>query len=310
MKNTGMAVSIVLATLLAATPVFSQDGSDHGQVVVTVLPNVAGKAHSTINTENLSLKVAGKEAKVTKWELYKSPDNNLELVLLFDDSARASIANQRNEIARFINNLAPGTKAAIAYMEYGKVVFAGPLTADHAAVLGGVRMPSGLPGTSGGAYFCLSDLARHWPSKDAQARREVVMVTNGLGYYQAHFDPYSPDVMSTIADSARAGLVVYSIYWADQGRFGAGAFGSFSGQSTLSYVTDATGGRNFWMGTGDPVSFRPYFDELNRRFRNQYELGFVGSGGAKSAVETLKVKLSVPGSKVAAPSQVLVSPGL
>ena len=61
MKNTGMAVSIVLATLLAATPVFSQDGSDHGQVVVTVLPNVAGKAHSTINTENLSLKVAGKE---------------------------------------------------------------------------------------------------------------------------------------------------------------------------------------------------------------------------------------------------------
>ena len=136
------------------------------------------------------------------------------------------------------------------------------------------------------------------------------MVTDGVDNYQRQFDPDDPYVQAAISDSVRAGLVVYSIYLADQGRFGAGAFGSFSGQSTLSYVTDATGGRNFWMGTGDPVSFRPYFDELNRRFRNQYELGFVGSGGAKSAVETLKVKLSVPGSKVAAPSQVLVSPGL
>lgn len=310
MKNTGMAVSIVLATLLASTPAFSESESNHGQAVVTVLPNAAGRAHSTINTEDLSLKVAGKSAKVTKWEMYKSPDNNLELVLLFDDSARTSIANQRNEIATFVNGLAPGIKATIAYMEYGNVVFTGPLTQDHAAVLRGVRMPSGPPGSTGGAYYCLSYLATHWPSNDTQARREVVMVTNGLSYYQAYFDPTAPDIVTAIADSARAGLVVYGIYWGDVGRAGRGAVGSFSGQSMLSYVTDATGGKSFWMGTGDPVSFAPYFKELNRRFRNQYQLGFVGSGGAKAQVETLKLKLKVPGASVDAPHQVLVVPGL
>ncbi|MGA3080615.1 MAG: hypothetical protein ABSD44_04445 [Terracidiphilus sp.] len=307
MKNMGMAVSIVLATLLAA-PAFAMGESDHGQAVVTILPNVAGKAHSTVNVQDLSLKVAGKDASVTKWERYKSPASKMELVLLFDDSARTSIGNQRPEIEKFINGLAPGTKAVIAYMDYGKVEFAGPLTADHAAVLRGLRLPSGLPGSSAGAYFCLSYLAKHWPGQDVRARREVVMVTNGLSYYQTQFDPYSPDVVAAIDDSTRAGLLVYSIYWADQGR--AGGFGSFSGQSTLGYVTEATGGRNFWMGTGDPVSFGPYFEELNNRFQNQYKLGFVGSGGAKSSLEPMKVKLSVPGSKVDAPSQVLVVPGL
>ena len=163
-------------------------------------------------------------------------------------------------------------------MEYGKVVFAGPLTADYAAVLGGVRMPSGLPGTSGGAYFCLSDLARHWPSKDAQARREVVMVTNGLGYYQAHFDRYAPDVMSAIADSARAGLVVYSIYWAAPGPVRRGSVRELFRPKHPELRDRRNRRQELWMGTGDPVSFRPYFDELNRRFRNQYELGFVGSG--------------------------------
>jgi len=310
MKHYRMAILVALGAILAAAPAFSEQMTDHGQAVVTVLPKTSGTGPSASNVQDLSLKVAGKDAKVTKWQLYKSPESNLELVLLFDDSARASIANQRKEIGRFISNLAPGTKAAIAYMNYGQVDFAGPLTTDHAAVLNGVHMPAGLPGTSGGAYFCLSYLAKHWPSNDTQARREVVMVTDGLGFYQARFDPYAPDVMAAISDSARAGLVVYSIYWADQGRFGRGAFGSFAGQSTLSYVTNATGGKNFWMGAGDPVSFGPYFDELNRRFRNQYQLGFVGSGGAKPEVKTLNVKLNVPGSKVDAPHEVLVVPGL
>ena len=31
----------------------------------------------------------------------------------------------------------------------------------------------------------------------------------------------------------------------------------------------ATGGKSFWQGMGNPVSFQPYFEELTRRLRNQ-----------------------------------------
>jgi hypothetical protein len=58
----------------------------------------------------------------------------------------------------------------------------------------------------------------------------------------------------------------------------------------------------------NPVSFEPFFDELTRRFRNQYELGFVSSLNGKSQVETLKLKLSAPGTEVDSPRQVMVYP--
>jgi hypothetical protein len=101
---------------------------------------------------------------------------------------------------------------------------------------------------------------------------------------------------------------VYSIYWADRGRADSTAYQNNAGQNLMIEVTEATGGRNFWQGMGNPVSFEPYFDELTRRLRNQYELGFVTPLKGKPEVETMKLKLSAPGDDVSAPNQVIVAP--
>jgi hypothetical protein len=74
-------------------------------------------------------------------------------------------------------------------------------------------------------------------------------------------------------------------------------------------VTHATGGKNFWIGTGDPVSFAPYFEELERRLKNQYELGFIAPAVGKPQVESMKLSLHAPGTEIDAPSQVYVTPG-
>jgi len=307
MKNSRTAILMVLAATLAAMPAFSQDAGNHGQAVVTVLPKDAGAGPSAMNASNLTVKVAGKDAKVTKWELYKTSQSNLEVVLLFDDSSVNGLGTQRAEIEKFVNNLPPGVKAAIGYMQYGRAVLAGPLSVDHAAVLRGLRLPSGSPGSDASPYFCLSDLAKHWPSKDTNARREVVMVTDGADYFQAGYDPNSPDLTAAIDDSARAGLVVYSIYWMSPG-FSNGNGGNITGESLLNDLTTATGGTSYWQGTGNPVSFAPYFADLIRRFQNQYQLEFASSGSNGPKVESLKLKLNVPGASVSAPHQVLVAP--
>ena len=303
MKNSGLAACAALAALLAASPANPQGLGNHGQAVVTVLPKEAGAGPAPLNAQDLTLKVAGKDAKVTQWQLYKSPENQLEVVLLFDDSSLNGLGSQRTEIEKFINSLPGGVKAAIAYMQYGRAVLAGPLSADHAAVLSGLRLPSGAPGSDASPYFCLSDLAKHWPSTDGAARREVVMVTDGAGYFQLGYDPNAPDVTAAIDDSARAGLVVYSIYWANAG--GAGR----AGESMLNELTAATGGTSYWQGSGNPVSFAPYFADLTRRFQNQYQLGFASAAGtAEPKVETLKLRLNVHGAEVSAPQKVLVAP--
>jgi hypothetical protein len=76
-------------------------------------------------------------------------------------------------------------------------------------------------------------------------------------------------------------------------------------------VTEATGGKNFWDGFGNPVSFEPYFDEFSTRLKNQYELSFIAPFNGKPSVEQMKLKVNAPGAQVDAPQQVfVVHPGM
>jgi hypothetical protein len=106
-------------------------------------------------------------------------------------------------------------------------------------------------------------------------------------------------------------MVVYAIYWRDQGRADQTQYADNTGQNLILNVTQATGGKSFWEGTGNPVSFQPYLEELTRRFKNQYELSFVAPVGNKPQIDTFKLKFKAPGSEVDAPQQVFVArPGV
>lgn len=170
-------------------------------------------------------------------------------------------------------------------------------------------MPAGAPGTSSSPYFCLSDLAKNWPSHDPSARREVVLITDGVDYFNLRYDPQDPYVQAAIKDSIRSGLVVYSFYWMNRGRIDQSAYENNSGQSLLQEVTQATGGYSYWEGTGNPVSFDPFFRDLRRRFQNQYKVAFSSELKGKPQIERFSVKLQGIDAKVSAPQQVLVNRG-
>jgi hypothetical protein len=109
-------------------------------------------------------------------------------------------------------------------------------------------------------------------------------------------------------DAVRARLVVYSIYWVGRGRIEGSEYENNAGQNLLQEVSQATGGKAFWQGYGNPVSFQPYFEELTRRFRNQYELDVVAPLNGKPEVENFKLKLSALGEEIDAPQQVFITP--
>jgi len=190
-------------------------------------------------------------------------------------------------------------------MEDGRAAFSSPLSADGKEVLRGLHMPFGIAGSSASPYFCLSDLATKWPSKDPTARRVVVMITNGVDNYDSRLDLDDPYVQTAVRDSVRARLVVYPIYWGGRGMGNGG--GSNAGQSLLVQIADATGGKSYWMGTGNPVSFEPYFRDLRRRLRNQYLLSFAANLSGKPEMQRLQVKIGGAATKVDAPQQVFVS---
>lgn len=310
MRNLKLVLSIALVSLFIPTASLAQSNEEQGLgvTIVTVVPKHEGEVPPSVANQDLSVKVNGKNAKVVKWAPFNAPADHVELVLLIDDGARTSLGTQLTEIEAFVKTLPPNIKAAIAYMQNGRATLAAPLSNDHNQILSALHLPSGSPGYAASPYFCLSDLAKNWPSQDLAARREVVMISDGVDRYDVRYDPEDPYVAAAASDAVKAHLVVYAIYWLSRGRLDATGYENNAGQNLLLQVTQATGGKSFWEGLGNPVTFQPYFEDLTRRLRNQYELGFITPLNGKPEVETLKLKLTAPGDEVDAPQQVLVVP--
>jgi hypothetical protein len=308
MKKIGLAVTIIAGTVLATSPAFAQKNDQQGQgrAVVTILPS---KANDTVGQvpQSFKLKVNGKDSTVTNFTQLQQANSPIELVLLLDGGARTSLGTQFNDIETFVKEMPPNTRLAIAYMENGRAAFSSQLSSSGDEVLKGLHLSTGFPGSNASPYFCLSDLAKNWPSHDRTARREVLMVTDGVDNYDRRYDPEDPYVDSAINDSVKAGLIVYSIYWKDMGRANNSWYESNAGQNLLLMVTQATGGNSYWEGIGNPVSLQPYFQDLRRRLNNQYELNFTAQSNGKPEVQSFKIDLKVPSAKVDAPQRVLVT---
>jgi hypothetical protein len=247
------------------------------------------------------------EIKISGWLPLRERNNNLELVMLMDSSARASLGLQFGEIAGFIRSLSPDVKIAVGYMNAGRAVMAGPFSTNHDEVVNGIRIPGAPAGSNASPYFCLSDLAKHWPSTNHSARREVVLITDGVDNYGEHFDLNDPYVKKAIDDSIRAGLVVYSIYWPNRGVTDRSGPESFDGQNLLAQVTQATGGYSYWTGRSQPVSFSPYFEDIAWRLNNQYRLSFRSQLKGKPQIQAIELKVNNSATAVYAPQRVFIT---
>lgn len=309
----GKVVCTVAALLVAACSAIAQKNSDQsgqGDAVVTVLPNHDNEQRVNVTQQDVKeIKADGKDAQVTGLVPLEGAQNPVELVFLIDSAARTSLGTQMSEISHFVQEMPPDTRMAIAYMQNGSAVFSGPLSSNPSQVLQALHVTAGPIGASASPYFCLSDLAKHWPSNNRAARRIVVMISDGIDYYDLRYDPEDPYVRAAVDDSVRNGLVVYFMYWADMGRISRMGFEQNAGQNLMLEVTDATGGYSYWQGLGNPVSFQPYLKDLRRRLANQFGLEFTAPlKDNNSQIERLDVKLSVPAAKVDAPKKVLVHP--
>ena len=133
------------------------------------------------------------------------------------------------------------------------------------------------------------------------------MITDGVDlYYGRRYDPDDPYVQTAISDAQKAGIPVFSIFWRDTGRFDNSEWTQAGAQNYLLQVSQGTGGRAYWIGFGNPVSFAPFLDDLNTRLQNQYELGMLAQPRNKAELQPLKVKTTAAGVNIDAPQAVLV----
>jgi hypothetical protein len=301
-----MTSGLLAGCLMAAIPLCAQNGVQT-QTVVTVIPK-SGDQTLTIPLTQVQANLGGKNAKITTWTPLRGERSGLQIVILIDGSARSGLSLQYKDLQSFVKTLPDGAEVGVAYMQNGRAVIAQNITADRSLAANAFRLTSGVPGGSASPYFCLSDLVKNWPSGNTTTdRREVLMITDGVDlYYGRSYDPNDPYVQAAITDAQKAGIIVHSIFYRNTGRFDNSSWTEAGAQNYLNLVSQGTGGRAYWQGFGNPVSFTPFLDDLATRLKNQYELGILAKPGNKPQLQQLKVKVIVPGTKVDAPQSILV----
>jgi len=293
--------------LPSVSPVLAQSAG--GVTTVTVAPKKGNELLEAVPASAVKVKVNGKSAEVSDWQRYTTTGTqpNLQLVLLIDDGARSSLGLHLNELQRFIQQQAPTTETAIAYMRNGTAQLTGPFSTDHAKTAQLLRLPVSARGINGSPYFALSDLIKKWPAHGQDERREVLMVTDGIDLYNGlRYDPSNPYISATMRDALRNNVVVYAIYFHDAGFADRTGAGINSGQNYLTQLCSSVGGEFCFQGFGNPVDFTPFLNQVNGKLGNQYELR-VKPENPKTGFSNLKVQVSAPNTRTQAADQIYIA---
>src|SRR5579863_8005183 len=274
-------------------------------MVVTVEPR-HGSDVPVVNREDVMVYEGKERDTVTEWIPAQGERAGLELFVLLDDGSDASLGTQLDDIRKFIDAQPASTKIGVAYMQDGIAKILQNPTTDHAAAAKTLRLPLGMAEINGSPYFSVSDLIKRWP--ESAARREVLIVSDGIDLYYGSGDVQDPYLAEAIDDAQRAGIVVSAIYTPGAGHLCHSYWQNYWGQLYLAQLTDRTGGEAYGVGfSGPPVSFGPYLENLGRRLSNQYLLSFLAKPPKKAGLQSVKLRTELPNVDLVSADRVYVT---
>jgi hypothetical protein len=294
-------LSALAAMALAIPPAHAKGGpaDDAVPVTMTVTATVAnGKRLPDITRDDVVVKRGNQRLRVTNWTPAQGNRAGLDLFILIDDAADPILGSQLGDLRQFINSQPPTTAVGIGYMSNARVRVVQNLTTDHAQAANALRMPIGSAGAYGSPYLSVSNLMKQWPN--SQNRREVVMVTDGIDRARRHVSPRrgletNPDVDSAAYVAQKTGTVIHTIYTPGAGRIHRTYWQGTNGQMEMARLSAKTGGRSFYLGLQNPVSFQPYLDQLQRVLDNQYLLSFNAAPAKQPGLQYVKLSTELAG---------------
>lgn len=209
-------------------------------------------------------------------------ENPITLAILIQDDLVSSVSTEAKGLADFVRRLPPGSRVMIGYVRTGTLDVRRKFTTDLEKAAKGVRPPLGLASAS--PYNPFVEVIEGLRRFDAQplGRRAIMLVSDGLDTSRG-VDSSSPglslDLQRAINEAQRRSVAIYSIYVPSANSSGS-LLGS-NGQSCLERLSNETGGRAFFQGTGPPVSFDPFLKEIDASISMQIALTYLSTHSSK-----------------------------
>ena len=287
------------ACAMVMGPLAARDlAAEPGAVTVTV--TAVGKKDTSppaVTKDDVQVYLSKVRTQITNWRR----GEKLYLAVLIDDSLDSGVASQWNDLKAFLAAQPDTTYVSVAYARNGTAMLVQDFTNNHELAAKALRIPLGGGGAFSSPYLALLALMKRWPS--SADRRSILLISSGVDYFRGGFGPTSPDLDPAIQRAQKQNINIWSIYAPDAGHRSGGFFRVSRAQSNLSQLSEETGAESYSLGTGPPVTFKPYLDEIGAHLSNQYLLTFNGSEGKKGRFERLRVTTELANTEFMAPSE-------
>lgn len=205
----------------------------------------------------------------------------LSLAVLVQDDVVPSVSNDIDSIASFIRQLPEGSRVFVGYIRGGSLQARQRFTTNLDRAASALRIPVGSNSVAPfNPYVQIIEALRRFESLPT-GRRALIVVSDGLDVSRG-IDSSSPsqsiDLERAIREAQRRGVAIYSFYAPTVGATARGnSFLIGNAQGALNRLSEETGGRAFFQGTGVPVSFDPYLREVTSSLSRQFALTYLST---------------------------------
>lgn len=262
-----------------------------GNAILTV--TAAGRkdtAPPPVSKDDVQL-FQGKERKqIADWE----KGDELFLAILIDDGISTDFGRVMGEAKNFIMSQPPTTHIAVGYIRDNVATMALGFTDNHELAAKAIRLPIATAAIGSSPYLGTVDLLQRWPQTGP--RRSVVLISSGIDFFRPRGSQvFNPDLDAVIERAQRQNTNIWSMYFPSSShRFGRASFLLNYAQDNMAKLAEDTGGESYYLFTEEPVTLKPYFDEISLHLNNQYLLTFAADGGSKGKFVSVKLKTELP----------------
>ncbi|MEP6947538.1 MAG: hypothetical protein ABJA02_16585 [Acidobacteriota bacterium] len=204
----------------------------------------------------------------------------LALAILVQEELTSDFNLQIPQLRSFIRGLPKGTRVLVGTVRGGTLIIRQKFTDDLEKAAKAVTIVAGSSITSGnGPWEGVSDLTGRFEGLPT-GRRAILLVSDGfdstLG--ASPFSSYeSPALERAISRAQKRSVAVYGFFSPTSATDGRNSNLALSAQGALQRMSDETGGRAFFQGSGAPVSFEPFFKDLVILINRQFALTFLST---------------------------------
>jgi VWFA-related protein len=206
------------------------------------------------------------------------PRSPLTLAVLIQDNLVSSVANEISGLKDFIRGLPSGSRVMVGYLRTGSLQVRQKFTGDLDKAARALRIPAGTSSLAPYNPFTQTrDAVKRFESQPV-GRRAILLISDGLDLsrgVEGSTPGMSVDLQRAIDAAQRNGVAIYTLY----APTGSGTISMLTGngQGSLNRLSNETGGHSFFQGTGAPVSFDHFLQEINGLLARQLALTYLST---------------------------------